>query len=83
MGEHFPQPPHTNGKLDHHALRPLFLLGEHIALLGGSEAALRRETKLVEGGKFGCLVDAVFDVALLFQLARFCRDQLKHRIVGH
>src|SRR5580704_12530777 len=51
--------PHLFGNLDHHAqLRPLFFLGEHVAFLGGSEAALRREAELVEGGPFGRLVDA-------------------------
>src|SRR5580704_2945438 len=71
--------PHLFGDLDHHPqLRPLLLLGEHVALFGGSKAALRRETELIEGGELGRLVDAAFDVVLLFQLAGFCRDQPEH-----
>src|ERR1700722_14694055 len=75
----YPSAPHLAGDLDHHAqLRPLLLLGEHVALFGGSKAALRRETELIEGGEFGRLLDAALDVVLLFQLAGFCRDQPEH-----
>src|ERR1700722_2264733 len=71
--------PHLSGDLDDHAqLRPLLLLGEHVALFGGSEAALRREAKLIEGGEFGRFLDPAFDVVLLFQLAGFCRDEPEH-----
>ena len=33
---------------DHAQLRPLLLLGEHVALLGRGEAALRRQAELIE-----------------------------------
>ena len=34
---------------DHLQLRPLLVLGQDIAFLGGGEAALRRQAKLIEG----------------------------------
>ena len=54
------------GKLhDHAQLRPLFVLGEDIAFLGGGEAALRRPAEPVEIGEFGCLVDAALGSAFI------------------
>src|SRR6202034_508608 len=59
--------PHLIGDLDHHAqLRPLLFFGQHIALFGGREAALRRQTKLIEGGELGRFLDAALDVVFLF-----------------
>ena len=79
MNNGYASAPHLTGDLDHHAqLRPLLLLGEHVAFFGGSKAALRREAELIEGGEFGRLVDAALDVVLLFQLDGFCRDQPEH-----
>src|SRR5215472_5526755 len=68
--------PHLVGKLHHHAqLRPLLLLGEHVAFLGGGKAALRRQAELIEACVFGRLLDAALDVALVFQLAGFGGDK--------
>ena len=64
-----PLPPHLMRDLDDLAeLRPLRLLGEDVALLGGGEAALRGEAELVERREFGRLVDAALDV--VFPLER-------------
>src|SRR6516162_8517999 len=64
---------------DHAQLRPLLVLGENIAFLGRGEAALRRETKLIEIGETGGLLDAPFDRVFTFQRAVLGRDQSEHR----
>src|SRR5262245_56291315 len=63
---------------DHPQLRPLFLLGEHVALLGRSEAALRRQAELLERCEFRRLLDAALHVVLLFERAALRRDKAEH-----
>src|SRR6202034_1676894 len=71
--------PHFAGDLDDHPqLRPLLVLGQRIAFFGRSEAALRRETKLVEIEEFRRLVDPALDVVFLFQRAGFAGDEAEH-----
>ena len=48
-------------------LAPLVLIGDKIAFLGGSEAALRAERQLLERHIFGSLTDTRDNVFLLFQ----------------
>src|SRR3970040_922498 len=56
-------PPHLVSQFHHQAqLRPLLLLGQHIALLGRGEAALRAQAELVVGDVFLRLGDAALDV---------------------
>ena len=56
-------PPHFVRQLDDHPqLRPLLVLGEHIALLGRGETALRRQAELIERDILGRLVDPLLDV---------------------
>src|SRR6185503_2814563 len=75
-------PPYLVRQFDDHAqLRPLILLGEHIALLSRGEAALRRKTKLLERHVFGRLVDAALDVVLLLQHAALRRDEAEHDLL--
>src|SRR5579862_2901593 len=64
---------------DHAQLGPFLVLGQDIAFLGRGEAALRRQTKLIEVGEFAGFVDAAFDRVLGFQRAGLCRHQAKHR----
>ena len=66
-----PSSPDLLRHLDDHAqLRPLLVLGQDIALLGGGEAALRRQAELLEGDEFRRLVDAALELVLGFQPAR-------------
>src|SRR6516162_11321045 len=60
---------------DHAQLRPLLVLGENIAFLGRGEAALRRETKLIEIGEMRGLLDPPPDRILGFQRAGLGSDQ--------
>ena len=46
-------------------------LGQDIAFLGGGEAALRRQAKLIEGDELGRLLDAALDLVLGFQPSAF------------
>src|SRR5579863_2084975 len=64
---------------DHAQLGPLLVRGEDIAFLGRGEAALRRQTELVEVGEFGGLLDATLDRVLAFERAGFGRYQAEHR----
>src|SRR6516225_1943043 len=75
-------PPHLPRNLhDHAQLRPLFVLGENIALLGRGEAALRREAKLIDIDEFRRLIDAAFDRVLAFQPAGLAGDEPeRHRL---
>src|SRR2546429_4674997 len=71
--------PHLLGDLDDHAqLLPLLLLGEHVAVLGGGETALRRERELLEVDEFRRLVDAALDRVLAFELAGLRGDEAEH-----
>src|SRR4051812_29297393 len=75
--------PHLPGYFqDHLHLFPPGRLGQHIAFLGRGKAALGRKTELVEGDEFRRLVDALLDVVLLFQRARFRRDQTEHDLLA-
>jgi hypothetical protein len=71
--------PHFVGELhDHSKLRPLLVLGQHVAFLGRGKAALRRQAELIEGDVFGRLVDAALDVVLVLELAELRRNQPEH-----
>src|SRR5262245_372905 len=71
--------PHLPGELaDHAKLRPLLVLGENVALLGRSEAALRRQAELLERREFGGFLDATLYVVLLLQGAALRRDQAEN-----
>src|SRR5438552_4077170 len=60
--------PYFAGELYEHAqLRPLLLLGKDIAFFGGGEAALRRETQLLNGDIFRRLINASLDFVLALQ----------------
>src|SRR5678816_2750959 len=63
---------------DHAELRPLLVLGEDIAFLGRCEAALRRETKLVDVDEFRGFVDPPFERILAFELAALGGDEPEH-----
>src|SRR6202040_1156224 len=72
-------PPHLLGDLvDYPQLRPLFLFGESIPFLGRGEAALRRQTELLEIGEFCGFLDAPLDRVLGFQGAGLGRHQAEH-----
>src|SRR4029078_9932249 len=64
--------------LDHAKLRPLLLLGEDVALLGGGEAALRGETELLQRSELGGLVDPPLDVVLLLERTALGSDEPEH-----
>ena len=72
--------PHTSsGDLHGHAqLRPLLVLGQHIAFLGRGKAALRGHRELIERGEFRGLVDAALDVVLLFERPELGADEAEH-----
>src|SRR5580704_17863355 len=74
-------PPHLLGDLaDHPQLRTLFLFGEDIAFFGRGEAALRRQTELLEIGESCSFLDAPLDGVLGFQRAALCQRSCKiHR----
>src|SRR5882757_633125 len=58
-------PPHLIGDVDRELqLGPLLFLGEDVAFLGGSKAALRRYRELIERCEFGCLFQPALDVVL-------------------
>src|SRR3984885_9412554 len=63
---------------DHRQLGPFVVLGESIAFLGRSEAALRGQTKPVEIGEPGGFFEAALDRVLGFERAAFGRDQAEH-----
>src|SRR4051812_40835489 len=68
--------PHLVGELlDHAKLRPLLLLGKDVALLGGGEAALRREAELLQRSELGRLVDPPLDVVLLLERTALGGDE--------
>src|SRR6185503_8510335 len=68
--------PDLVGQLDDHPqLRPLLFLGEHVALLGRGETALRRQAELVERNVFRCFIDTALELVLAFQRARLGRDE--------
>jgi hypothetical protein len=57
--------PDLFGVLDHEAqLRPLFVLRQHVALLGRGEAALQGERELAERDILRRFVDAALDAVL-------------------
>src|SRR5947207_11842155 len=63
---------------DHPQLRPLLLLGEHVALLGRGEAALRREAELFDIDEFRSLVDAPAKLVAAFERAGLAGDETEH-----
>src|SRR5688572_444036 len=63
---------------DHAQLRPLLLVGEDVAFLGRSEAALRRQRELLERRKFCRLVDPALDGVLVLERARLGGDEAEH-----
>src|SRR5712692_9952823 len=71
--------PHLTRELDDHPeLRPLLLLGQHVALFRRGEAALRRDGELVETRELGRFLDAALDVVLLLQRAALGGDEAEH-----
>src|SRR5689334_15384426 len=66
---------------DHAQLRPLLLFRQHVAFLGGSEAALWRQAKLIEGDVARRLVDAALDLVLLLQRAALRGDEAEHQLL--
>src|SRR5439155_15298186 len=71
--------PYLAGDLaDHPQLRPLLLLGEDVALFGGGEAALRRQTELLERGEFAGFLDAALDVDLVLERSALRSDEAEH-----
>ena len=78
-----PYAPHLVGDLhDHAELRPLLLLGQHVALLARGKAALRRQAKLIERHEFRRLVDAALDLVLGFQRAGLRGDEAEHHLLA-
>src|SRR5580704_12128391 len=63
---------------DHAQLRPFLILGKDIAFLGRGEAALRRETKLLEAGELGGFFDATLEDVPGFERAGLGRHQAEH-----
>src|SRR5690242_16716792 len=59
-------------------LRPLLIFRKDIALFGGSEATLRRQTKLLQRQELCGLIDTTLDIILRFQPARLRRDKTQH-----
>src|SRR5436190_15113056 len=59
-------------------LRPLLVLGQDIALLGGGEAALRREAELIEVDVPRGLVDAALELVLGFERPALRGDEPEH-----
>src|SRR5215475_2949935 len=64
---------------NHRELRPLLVFSEHIALLGGGEAALRREAKLIDVGEFSSRFDPALDLVLGFELPALGGHEPKYR----
>src|SRR5208282_6545812 len=74
--------PHFVGDLhDHPQFRPLLIFGQNVALLGRGEAALRRQTKLIERDVFRRLIDPALDVVLVLQLAGLRGDEAEHELL--
>src|SRR5579862_3022905 len=72
-------PPHFARDVDNHPqLGPLLLLGEIIAFLGRSEAALRRQAELVERDVLRRLIDPPLESILGFECAGLGRHQPEH-----
>src|SRR6476646_2357359 len=59
-------------------LRPLLVLGQDITLLGGGEAALRREAELIEVDEPRGLVDAALELVLGFERPALRGDEPEH-----
>src|SRR6267142_2850181 len=72
-------PPHLVRDFDREAeLGPLLLLGQDVAFLGRSKAALRRDRELVERRDPGGLFETTLDVVLLLQFAELRRNDADH-----
>src|SRR5712671_6039904 len=73
-------PPNLFGDLDHFAhLRPLLLLGQHIAFFRAGETTLRTQRQLLKRGEFRRLIDPALDGVLALQGATLRRDDADHR----
>src|SRR6202030_1732124 len=59
-------------------LRPLFVVGEYVALLGRGEAALRGQCELIERDVFGRLLDAALDLGVVLQRPDLGGDEAEH-----
>src|ERR1700752_2278673 len=67
---HQRSPPHLIRQLhDHTQLCPLLLLAEHVAFLGRSKTALRREAELLDRHKTRGVFDAALDDVFLLHAA--------------
>src|SRR3954467_8727142 len=72
-------PPYLSRQLyDHPQLRPLLLLGEHIALFGRGKAALRRKRELVDVDELRRLVDPPHEFIAALELAALAGYQSEH-----
>src|SRR5579883_1491770 len=75
--------PHLFGHLDNHPqLRPLFLFGQHIAVLSRRKATLRREAKLIDVDEFRRLLNAALDLVAAFERSAFRRHQPEHHLLA-
>src|SRR5215469_1375169 len=71
--------PDLVGEFDDHAqFRPLLFLGQDVAFLGRSEAALWREAELLERSEFARFFDAALDIVLLLERAALGGDEAKY-----
>ena len=63
-------------------LRPLLVLGQHIAFLGRGKAALAGEAELIERRELRGLVDAALEIVLAFELAGLGRHDAEHDLLA-
>src|SRR5260370_12936205 len=74
-----PSSPNLPGHFHHEPqLRPLLVLGQHIALFARGKSALRRKCDLIERHVFRCLLDAALDIVLVFQCGELGRHETQH-----
>src|SRR5580692_7608908 len=72
--------PDLSGDLpDHAQLGPFLVLSQYVAFLGRGEAALRRQTQLVEIGEFGRFRDTSLQRVLGFERAALGGDEAEYR----
>src|SRR5438552_13897171 len=62
-------------------LGPLLVLGQHVALFGGGEAALRAQAQLIERDVPGRLVDPPLERVLLLQRPALGRHEPEHDLL--
>ena len=79
-GPHDPQTSSATSTI-RRELRPLLVLGEHVALDGRGEAALRREAELLERRVLRGLLDAALQLVLRLELAALRRHEAEHDLL--